>query len=63
MSVASLEKAIVAELRELTKRKNLRLKDLHEWSNSEERVRKNLQEDEEAVFCPQHGVWCAISKS
>jgi sulfur transfer protein SufE len=60
MSISSLEREIVTELRQITKRRSLRLKDLLEWSTSETKVRENLREGESVVHCPQSGVWCAI---
>jgi hypothetical protein len=62
MSFSSLEKAILQEIKDITSRKNLRLKDLLEWSSSEEIVRGGLQLEEMIVFCPKHKVWAAIPK-
>lgn len=63
MSMRSLENAILGELRRVTGRNKLRLKDIMEWSTSEENVRKGAQETEEVVHCPLHNVWCAIPKA
>ena len=54
-----IEKEIVKELNAVTGRK-LKLKDLLEWSTSEEAVTKNLQKHEEKVYAPVFKVWCAI---
>lgn len=62
MSMRSLESAICLELRRITKRPSLRIKDIMEWSTSEAAVRKNAQETEEVIHCPLNGVWAAIPK-
>lgn len=62
MSMRTLERAILNELKAITGRKNLRMKDVLEWSSSEDEVRKNAQEGEEVIECPSIGVWAAIAK-
>lgn len=62
MSMKSLERVIINELRTLVKNPKLRLKDLLEWSTSEGAVDNNLQGGEVKVHLPGIGVWCAIAK-
>lgn len=62
MSMRSLETAILSELKQVTGRNKLRVKDIMEWSTSEDRVRKGAAADEEVIHCPLNGVWCAIPK-
>ena len=62
MSMRSLESAILGELRRVTGRNKLRLKDIMEWSTSETAVRNNVRDSEEVIHCPLNGVWCAIPK-
>ena len=56
--MASLEKAILSELKLVTKNNKLRLKDIMEWSTSVISPR----EDEEVFFLPELRVWCAIRR-
>lgn len=63
MSLATLHRAIVAEAREVVKNRRLRLKDLHEWSTSEDPVRFHLADDEVALYLPLMRVWIAIPKA
>ena len=62
MTMHTLEKAIWRECQQVTGRKQLRLKDIVEWSTDEGQVRKNLQENEEYVYCPDLKIHCAIPK-
>ena len=57
MSVASLEREILAELKRITGRKDLRMKDLLEWSSA---PIKKLEPGEVQVAVPSLGVYCAI---
>lgn len=63
MSMRSFEGDILHEVRAITHRPRLRLKDLHEWSTAESVVRHNLREGEEIVECPLSRVWVAIPKA
>lgn len=56
MSVASLEKAIVKELRIVAKNEKIKLKDLMEWSTGELKA----QEGETLFFLPDLKVHCAV---
>ena len=60
MSMRDLERQLIEEVRELTGRKKLRLKDLLEWSTSENVVRGNAAEGEVVVHCPKIGVWACV---
>jgi len=62
MSMRSLEREILSEAKTLFKNPKLRLKDLMEWSDSEEVVRGNCQDDEIVAELPI-GVWACIAKS
>lgn len=62
MSLRSLESSVCLELRRITKRPKLRVKDIMEWSTSEAIVRRNATESEEVHHCPLNGVWAAIEK-
>ena len=56
MSVASLERAIVAGAREVLNNKELRVKDLMEWSTGEVKP----QEGEVVIFVPALNVYVAV---
>ncbi len=56
MSVASLEKAIVKELRTVAKNEKIKLKHLMEWSTGELKA----QEGETLFFLPDLKVYCAV---
>jgi hypothetical protein len=62
MGIQAVERAILWELNEVTGNYKLKLKDLQEWSSSEEHVKKNLRPDkgEQAFYCPRMKVWCAV---
>jgi len=60
MSMNDVTKAVWRELQTVTGRKDLRLKDVLEWSTSEKQVKDNLRDGEVAVFCPELGAWAAI---
>ena len=62
MTMATLERSILAELKQVTNRNKLRLKDIFEWSTSEEKVKQDAQEGDVVVYCPTLNVWCAIPK-
>jgi len=62
MSVATLEKEIVLEAKASLKRPKLRLKDLMEWSISEEPVKKNARDTEIVVYLPTVKIWAAFLK-
>ena len=61
MSMKTLEKAILAEIIEVTGRRKLKLKDLMEWSTSKDTVYKNVRETETVIHCPKIGCWAAIT--
>lgn len=56
MSFATLERAVLAELRQVTKNSKLRLKDIMEWSTGEVKA----QEGETLYFLPDLKVWCTV---
>ena len=61
-----LEKIIIKELKTALKNPKLKADDLQEWSNSEESVKKNLNEDREVyVTCSAlNTTWhCAVLKT
>lgn len=62
MSMRSLEQEILSKAKTLFKNPRLRLKDLLEWSTSEETVRGNCQDDE-VVAEVSTGVWACVAKS
>lgn len=63
MSMRDLERSVWNECKKVANRPKLKLKELLEWSTSEEQVKKNAKrEDEIVVYCPEHQVWCAIPK-
>ena len=65
MSFATLERAVLAQIKVQTGRRSLRMKDLLEWSSSEAEVRKNAKPDEEDVIHVEGGLnlWAAIPKA
>lgn len=63
MSLATLERLIANEAKEILNNKKFKLKELLEWSSSEEVVRKNFKEDEVVLYLPIHAVWIAVAKS
>ena len=63
MSMKTLESAVLKELRIVAKNNKIRLKDIMEWSTSEETVKENLRPNEEKLFhLPELKVWCAVKK-
>lgn len=63
MSLKSLESGILTELKTITGRRSLRLKDLSEWSTSEATIDENIQNiKEDKVYVPHYKVWCAVLK-
>jgi hypothetical protein len=56
MSFATLERAVLAELKQVAKNNKLRLKDIMEWSTGEVKA----QEGETLYFLPDLKVWCAV---
>jgi len=63
MGMRELEGAIANELREIVGKRSIRVKDMMEWSTSEDVVRKNATDDETVIHCPRNGVWVAIASS
>ena len=62
MSMRALERAILNEIIVITGRRKLRVKDIAEWSTSEDVIRKNATETETVIHCPGVGCWAAIPK-
>lgn len=58
MSMQTLERAILAELKTVAKNPKLKTKDLLEWSTSE----VEPHEGEVVLYLPDMHVWCAIKK-
>ena len=56
MSLRSLESSILAELREVSGNRKIRLKDIMEWRTAE----FTPQEGETLYHCPRNGVWCCV---
>lgn len=62
MSQRDVEREILHELWNITGRRKLLVRDIAEWSTSEEQVRKNATDAEVVVHCPGIGCWAAIPK-
>ncbi len=58
MSFTDLERAVLSELKVVTKDNKLRLKDVVEWSTSEIKP----HEGEILYFLPDLKIWCAVKK-
>lgn len=58
MSFRDLESAILRELREVAKDKNIKLREIMEWRNSELKP----QDGETLYHLPSLGVWCCVKK-
>ena len=58
MSFAGLERAVMAELREVVNNRRLRNKDLLKWSTGQ----VDSEEGEVVVHLPRLGVNCAIAR-
>lgn len=56
MSMATLEKAILTELKEVAKNSKIRQKDIMEWSTSEVKA----HEGETLFFLPVLHIYCAV---
>jgi len=56
MGFRELESAILRELRVVAKNKQIRLKDIMEWRNSE----LTPQEGETLYFLPDFKIWCCV---
>lgn len=64
MGMREVESKILAEVRTMTGRKSLRLKDLLQWSTSREAVVESAVPDQEDVlYVNGIGVWVAIPKA
>jgi hypothetical protein len=63
MSLATLESAIVLELRQITGRSKLKKKDLLAWCTTDNDSVKPENENEIQVFCPSYKVYCVIPKA
>lgn len=62
MSVIALERRVWQEAKKVFNNPKLRLKDLQEWSTSEEAIRYRLEDGEVMAAMPQTGAWVAIPK-
>lgn len=62
MSMATLERAILAGAKDAFKNPRLRMKDILEWSTSEAQVKKNLGDGEVYAHVPDPGAYVAIAK-
>ena len=62
MSMPSVEREILREAKQVFNNPKLRMKDIMEWSTSEEAVKKNLQDGEVIAELPEIGVWACISE-
>jgi hypothetical protein len=62
MSIRDFERSVIAEVKQITGRRKLRLKDLLEWNTVENVVKANLVRGEMMIHCPEMGVWAAIPK-
>ncbi len=60
MTLHDLERAIWHEAQQVTGRKGLRLKDIHEWNTSEEQVWRKVERGEQMFHLPKTGVWVAV---
>jgi hypothetical protein len=61
MSLATIERQVWGQAKEVACNKKLRLKDILEWSTSEQVVRDNMQEGE-VVFPVSDGIWVCIPR-
>lgn len=62
MSLATLEREIVSETREVAKRPKLRKKDLIAWSTSPDGAKVDDEAKEMQVHLPRLGVYVVIPK-
>lgn len=62
MSMQKLEREIWNEAKGVFNNPKLRLKDLLEWSTSEEAVRQHMEDNEVMAKIPSLGVWVCVSK-
>jgi len=60
MTFHDLEKAMWNEIKTVTGRKKLRLKDIMIWNSCKEVVERNCKPGEVVVHCPELSVWAAI---
>ncbi len=58
-----LESAIIAEVRDVTGRRSLRVKDMREWNTSEQTVRDGKRDDEDLVHCRRLDIWVCVPKA
>ncbi len=62
MSMLELERRIWKEAKETFNNPKLRLKDILEWSTSEDGAKENLRDGEVMIGIPSLGVWVVILK-
>ena len=62
MSLQTIERYILGFAKIILENPKLRMKDMMEWCNSEEQVKRNLQEDEVMIYIKDPGVWAAFKK-
>lgn len=58
----TIERVIVAEARTLLQNSKLRMKDLMEWSTSEDAIKRGLRDGELMFHLPDCGMWIAVKK-
>lgn len=63
MSFQTLERHILAQARLIANNPSLKLKDICEWSNSEQVIKKNLLPGEVYFLIPGLVVWVCIEKT
>lgn len=62
MSMATLERAVLWGAQTVFNNPKLKLKDIREWSTSEQTVKGNCGKDEVVARVPNPGVWVCIFK-
>ncbi len=63
MTFRDLEKSVWAEAKKVFNNPKLRLKDILEWSTSEEAIKGNTGVDEVVAVMPELGVYVCVAKS
>lgn len=62
MSIKTLEREILKELRLVTKRPKLKSSEFLEWCLTKEAIEENVQDGEELVECPALQCWCIVKR-
>ena len=60
MSMQTLERAILAEAKQVFKNPKLRMKDIAEWSTSKSAVEATIVDGEVMAELPAIGVWACV---